>query len=65
MSYEVKKAQELIWFDVVAAGTVIVQVLASTDPDTVTDWKAYAIALASGTLRAAGFAVFNKIKAGK
>ena len=46
--YEIKRLPELGWAVLVAAVAFAAQVVATTDPHTVTDWRAYAIGVAAG-----------------
>lgn len=58
MTYDFKGAQELAWGAAVAAATYLLTVLVTFDPETITDWRAWAIALGAGTVRAvAGFLI--------
>lgn len=60
LDYEFKIAQELAWAFVVGAGTVLLTILVKFDPETVTDWKTWAIASGSAALRA-GFAAATPV----
>lgn len=59
MTYTFKSGQELGWLVLVAAIAAALQILASTDPSTVTDWKTYATALGIAAARAALAAGWN------
>ncbi len=52
MTYQFKLRQELIWVVVVAALGALAQALATTDPATVTDWRAWALSLGIAVVRA-------------
>jgi hypothetical protein len=51
--YEFKALAELGWFVLVAAMTVLFQVLAEFDPSTIEDWRTWFIALGAAMVRAA------------
>jgi hypothetical protein len=51
--YEFKSLEELAWFVLVAAATVLFQVLAEFDPSTIEDWRTWFIALGAAMVRAA------------
>ena len=55
--YDFRAAQEFGWFVAVAIVTVIAQELLTFDGSTVSDWRVWAVALASATVRAAAGAV--------
>ena len=52
MTYDTKPLQELVWGGVVAGLTFTLTVLVTFDPETITDWRAWAIALGAGVVRA-------------
>lgn len=58
--YEFKRLQEYAWAGIVAALVFGLQVLVEFDPDKVTDWKAWAIALGAGMVRAVAGALLSK-----
>lgn len=53
MSYNWKTFEELAWIAVVAGGIAVLQVLAGLDPNGISDWRTWFVALAGGALRAA------------
>lgn len=59
ITYYFKANQEAIWFVLVAAGTVVVQALATLDIDKITDWRVWAIGLGAAALRAAAGAALS------
>lgn len=64
MTYDFKKVDELIWAAVVAAGFVVIEAMANTDLSTITDWKAWAVGIGGGAIRAAFAAVIARKAAG-
>lgn len=62
MTYATKWGEEAIWGAVVAGVTFILTVLATFDPETITDWRAWAIALGAGTVRAIAGALLPEPK---
>lgn len=57
MSYRFKVLEEAVWAGVVSASLVVLQVLSTLDPATVTDWRTWGFALAGGMIRAAAGAM--------
>lgn len=57
--YRFKAGQELLWIALTAGALAALQIAASTDPATITDWKTYAVALGGAAFRAAAAAVYN------
>lgn len=62
MTYDFKRAQEIRWIAIIAGGTFLAQLALTFDPDTVTDWHAYAISTASALLRAVIAAVIANLE---
>ncbi len=60
--YDFKRLEEMAWASLTAAAVFAVQVLTSFDPDTVTDWKTWAVSLGAGAVRAAAAAVLARIR---
>jgi len=60
MTYELKKAEEIGWAALIGAGIFGLEMLVRFDASTITDWKAWAVALGGGMLRAAAGAVLAK-----
>lgn len=60
MAYNFKAYEEAIWFVIVTAGIQVAQVLVDFDPEVITDWKAWVIALAGGVVRAVAAAIIAK-----
>jgi hypothetical protein len=52
--YEFKALAELAWFVLVAAMTVLFQVLAEFEPSTIEDWRTWFIAVGAAMIRASG-----------
>ena len=50
--YSIRPLQEALWFAAVSALTVGLQILTATDPNAVTAWDTWAIALGAGVGRA-------------
>jgi len=50
--YQFKLIEEALWFGLVSAGLFFLTMLVKFDPETVTDWRAWAIALGGGLIRA-------------
>ncbi len=59
MQYSFKINEEFLWFVAVAAGTVILQALATMDVDKIVDWRVWAIALAVAAIRAGAGAALS------
>ena len=59
MKYSFKLNEEAIWFVLVAAGTVVLQSLATLDLATITDWRTWAIGLGVAALRAGAGATLS------
>lgn len=59
MRYEFKWAQELFWAVLTACAFVLFEIMVSFEPDKVTDWGVWGIALAGALVRAAGAAALN------
>ena len=57
MEYVFKRAEEFAWAALVAVAVFWAEVLLTFDPDTITDWRAWAIAGLSGSVRAAVAAI--------
>lgn len=65
MTYDFKFLQEIGWFALVAILTQLFQTLAMFDPNTITDWRAWAVSLFAACVRAAfgaALAVLTKPK---
>ena len=60
--YDFKRLEELAWLALVAGGTFLLEWAITFDPDTVTDWRAYAVAAAAGLLRAIAGAILANIR---
>ena len=65
MHYEMKWIEELIWIAIVSAAVQAIMVLSGFNPEGITDWKGWAIALIAGSIRAAAGAVIAAIAARK
>lgn len=55
--YEFKPLQELLWMAGVAAAVAVLQVLVTFQPDAITSWETWIVALAGGAVRAAAGAL--------
>ena len=63
--YVFKRVEELAWAGLVAAAIFGLTILVDFDPDKIQDWQTWAIALASGCLRAAAGAVLAALRTQK
>jgi len=61
MEYNWKRAEEIAWFALVAAGVFALEILVRFDPETITDWRTWVVSLVGGMLRAAAGAVLAKL----
>ena len=61
MKYDFKRVQELAWFALVAAATFLLVLARDFDPDTIVDWRAYAVAAGGGMARAAAAAILARM----
>ncbi len=59
--YDFKPLEELWWAALVAAVVASLQVVVSSDPAAVTDWRAWTIALAAAAVRAAAGAMLARL----
>ena len=64
MKYNFKLLEEVAWFAVVAAGIAVLETLIRFDPQTVTDWKTWAISLGGSAIRAAAGAAIARFTKG-
>lgn len=62
MTYRFKPLPELYWGVVIAASTVLLMELVGLNPDAISDWRGWAVALAAGTVRAAAGAALDYIR---
>lgn len=62
MTYRFKPLPELGWGVAIAAGLVILQALVTLDPETVADWRTWAIALGGAAIRAAAGAAIDYLR---
>lgn len=62
MTYRFKPFAELYWGVAIAAGLVLLQGLVTLDPEAVTDWQVWAVALGGGAIRAAAGAALDYIR---
>ena len=62
MKYRFQPLPELYFGVLVSAGTVVLLELASLNPDGVTDWRTWAIALGAGAIRAAAGAALDYLR---
>jgi len=61
--YDFKHVQEAGWFAFVAVAVVVLEALIQFNPDTITDYQAWGIAIGAGAVRAAAgtlLAAFTK-----
>ncbi|MGE3267161.1 MAG: hypothetical protein AB7P40_00340 [Chloroflexota bacterium] len=56
-AYRFKKLDEALWFMLVAVVTVLAQELLTFDGTAITEWRTWAVALASAAVRAAAGAL--------
>ena len=61
MKYNFERSKELAWFALVAAATFLLVLAVDFDPDTITDWRAYAVAAGGGMARAAAAAILDRM----
>jgi hypothetical protein len=62
VKYKFLPLQELYFGVLVAAGTVVLLELAALNPEGVTDWKTWGVALAAGAIRAAAGAALDFLR---
>lgn len=62
MRYRFQPLPELYWGVVVAASLVLLQALFTLQPEAVTDWQTWAVALLGGALRAAAGAGLDYLR---
>lgn len=62
MKYTFRPLPELYWGVVVAASLVLLQALFTLQPEQITDWQIWAVALLGGALRAAAGAALDYIR---
>lgn len=62
MTYRFKPLPELYWSVVTAAATVLLLELVGLNPDRVTDWRGWAVALGAAVIRAAAGAALDYIR---
>lgn len=62
MSYDFKRLPELGWAVGIAIALVLFQVLVDFDPETVENWKTWAVAVGAAGTRAAGAAGLNWLR---
>lgn len=62
MTYRFKPLPELYWGVVIAAALVLLQGLVTLDPERITDWRTWAIALGGGMVRAAAGAAIDYLR---
>ena len=63
MRYDFKVIEEIGWAMAVGGGIFIFELLSRFEPETVTDWKTWAVTVAGGGVRAAfaaGLVVFRR-----
>ena len=60
--YNIKWIPELGWAAAFAVATYAAQVLADFDPDTISDWQTYAVAIGAGAVRVVGATLLNKLR---
>ena len=65
MKYNFKKSEELGWAVAVAVGIFVLDILIQFDPAVVTDWRAWAVAILGGTVRAGAAGALAYIQATK
>lgn len=62
MKYTFRPLPELYWGVVTAASIVVLTALFTFNPETVTDWRAWGIALGGGAVRAAAGAALDYLR---
>lgn len=62
MTYRFKPLPELYWGVAIAASLVLLQALVTLDPERVTDWRTWAIALGGAAVRASAGAALDYIR---
>ena len=63
-AYTFKFSQETIWFLVVTALTPLLLALAEFNPDTITNWRAWSMAIGAASVRAFVAAIIAKFGPG-
>jgi hypothetical protein len=65
VNYDFKKLEEAGWFVLVTVVTTIASALIDFDPDKIADWRAWAVGIAAGCVRAiAGIVIAALTKPG-
>lgn len=64
MNYRFRALPELYWSVLTAAATVLLIELVALDPDGITDYRRWAVALGAGVVRAAAGAALDWIRRG-
>lgn len=62
MKYRFKPLEELYWGVVTAASIVLLQALFTLQPEAVSDWQTWAVALGGATVRAAAGAALDWLR---
>lgn len=62
MRYRFKAAEELAWAVAIAVALVVLPALMTLEPEKVTDWHVWAVALAGASLRAAAGAALDFVR---
>lgn len=60
--YQVKWLPELGWAVAIAVAVVLASALVTFDPASVSDWRAWAVALAASVVRVAAATVLNELR---
>lgn len=61
MKYVWKQKEEALWLVATAVGVVALQAMATFDPTTITDYKAWAAGIGAAAVRAAGGALLSLV----
>lgn len=60
-SYHFKVTQEVVWFIAIAILTPLITVAADFDPNTITNWRVWAVGVVAACIRAGGAAILTFI----
>jgi len=64
MAYKFKQIEEMLWFGFVSAGIAFLEVMVRWDPEVISNWETWAVALGGGLVRAFAGGVLANIVTG-